>query len=173
MPRMQLRPLPLIACSAMAFALVGYATAALPDEKPASEDSGNTPAEVVEAQMTALSVWRDDHDSAARVFRHASPANRAVTGPLERFRSMVEQDSFAALIDNVGWSAGKAVLAEDAAVVLVTMILPDGSLHAFRFYLSRQPDGAGGEWMTDAVIPIALPRGPGGVVLGPKARAAA
>lgn len=111
--------------------------------------------------MKALSEWHSDPEAAARVFRLASPANKAVTGPLPRFRQMVEAAPYDALLSNEGWSAGKPIQTDSVAAVLVTLIDDDGDLRAFRFYLSKQPLIKGSGWMTDAVIALPLPATPG------------
>lgn len=116
-----------------------------------ADDPRRSPGGVVRAQMQAMAAWRNDPDAAARVFQYASPANRAATGPLERFRKMAESEPYAALLDNSGWTIGEPFIAERVAVVLVTVINDRGQLRAFRFYLSRPP-ADDGHWMTDAVL---------------------
>jgi len=120
-------------------------------------DAELAPAEVVEEQMRALAAWETDEGAPARVFSLASPANRAVTGPLEAFKELVESESYHDLIDNAGYRVGSARQAEGVAVVLVTLIDHDGGLVGYRFYLSRQGPGRDGRWMTDAVVSLAVP----------------
>ncbi len=112
--------------------------------------------------MEALTEWSDDPTAAERVFEYASPANRAVTGPLDRFRGMVKRKPYDALIGNCGWIAGTPMIAGDAAIVLVTLIDSQNDLRAYRFYLSRQPSADGVAWMTDGVIALPLLRPSGG-----------
>ena len=112
-----------------------------------------SPREVVEEQMRSLSVCRHQREASARVFSLASPANKAVTGPLKRFERMIWHPPFNVLIVNRGWSIGKVVQRDNVAAVLVLVVQPSGESIGFRFYLSQQGDNQDGRWMTDAVIP--------------------
>lgn len=109
--------------------------------------------------MLALSEWREDPAAASRVFQYASPSNQAATGPLDRFRKMVESKPYTALLDNSGWTVGVPMVVDRVAIVLVTLVDDRGKVHAFRFYLSR-PATDGALWMTDAVLllPVERPR---------------
>ncbi|QDV72527.1 DUF4864 domain-containing protein [Botrimarina mediterranea] len=109
------------------------------------------PAGVVSEQMAALAEWRNDATASGRVFSFASPGNRVITGPLERFEKLVDSSPYVALTDNQGYAVGRAVKKGDAATVLVTLIDRSGTLVAYRFYLSRQEDESQHRWMTDAV----------------------
>ncbi|MEO0530666.1 MAG: DUF4864 domain-containing protein [Planctomycetota bacterium] len=133
---------------------IGLVLSAAPSNAEDVSTTGSTPRGVVEAQMQALSEWNNDPDAAARVFDLASPANRAVTGPLDRFRQMVEREPFRQLIDSGGWTIGSATKKAGAAVVLVTLIDENNTLRAFRFYLSQVPGEGSDEWRTDGVIPL-------------------
>lgn len=131
-----------------------------------AEPPGRSPRGVVQAQMQALSEWREDPQAAARVFELASLANRAVTGPISRFRQLVESKQYRALIGCTGWTAGEAAEAEGVAVVLVTLVDPQGRLHAYRFYLSQfaETDEESNEgetlWRTDAVFALPFQQTP-------------
>jgi hypothetical protein len=110
--------------------------------------------DVVVRQMTNLSKWHTDNMAAQRVFDDASPGNQATTGPLPRFRGLVESTHYVVLIDNRGWQVGRAVVRDDYAIVLVTLIDGDNQLRLFRFYLSRVDTTTGRQWMTDTVLEV-------------------
>jgi hypothetical protein len=107
---------------------------------------------VVEQQMDALSHWQDDPQAVERVFSFASPGNRAVTGPVDHFERLVEEEAYLPLTNSQGYVVGRAVESDDAATVLVTLIDRSGTLLAYRFYLSRQASEPQRRWMTDAVL---------------------
>lgn len=125
------------------------AAVSTPAARPADIDL--SPQGVVGEQMKALAAWDDGPAALDRVFSFASPGNRAVTGPEERFRKLVESEPYAPLFENQGYVVGRAVEAADAATVLVTLVDRAGELVAYRFYLSRQPSEPKARWMTDAV----------------------
>lgn len=106
---------------------------------------------VVAQQMQSLAAWRDDPLAVERAFSFASPGNRAVTGPVDRFAGLVESEPYLPLTANQGYVVGRAVESKDAATVLVTLIDRSGTLLAYRFYLSRQKGEPHRRWMTDAV----------------------
>jgi hypothetical protein len=117
----------------------------------APADLDLTPQGVVGEQMKALADWYEDPDALGRVFSFASPGNRAVTGPAERFRRLVESDPYVPLVENQGYAIGSAVELLGRATVLVTLVDRTGSLVAYRFYLSRQKNEPKARWMVDAV----------------------
>lgn len=124
-------------------------------------DQELTPAGVVTEQMRALAAWQSDPNAELRVFSFASPGNRAVTGPLERFEGLIESEPYMPLVENQGYAIGRAVEKGDAATVLVTLVDRSGAIVAYRFYLRRQEGEPGRRWMTDAVYRF-TPDSPGG-----------
>lgn len=117
-----------------------------------------TPEKVVAIQMAALKSSLTDPLGVADCFALASPSNRIVTGPIERFAVMLSSPSYRPLVDRKSCQIGKAVVNGGYAVVLVTVVQNDGRLLAYRFLLSRQdqPEVAGC-WMTNAVLIAAPP----------------
>ena len=110
------------------------------------------PRQVVETQMRALSAYAKDQSSIHQVFAFASPANRAVTGPIDRFEIMILHNNYRSLLGGQ-YLIGEAVIIDDYATVLVSSIGEDGTMTAYRFYLSKQKDEFVGCWMTDGVFP--------------------
>ena len=116
-------------------------------------DPSITPEQVVRIQLRGLS----DEDAAAGIMQcmhFASPDNRAVTGPLQRFAEMVRNQKFQALSNPDRFLVGSAEMVQGNARVLVTL-MDDRQLHSYVWVLSKQ-DAAPYEncWMTDAVIPL-------------------
>lgn len=131
-----------------------------PSQRIAPEEGRNlvwpsktlTPKQVVEVQMNALADYRNDRSAIRQVFAFASPANKAVTGPVERFEQMIRGEAYSPMISSDHWMAGKAVSRDGQATVLVTTIDADDSVSLYRFYLSKQTTPYEGCWMTDRVI---------------------
>ncbi len=115
-------------------------------------DKTLSPRQVVELQVAALSAYRNDRAAIHQVFAHASPTNRAVTGPLEKFEQMILQPQFHALVASKHSLVGQAVQRGEDATILVTTVDELGRMSVFRFFLSLQSDTNPGCWMTDGVF---------------------
>lgn len=127
-----------------------------------SPDPSLSPADVVRLQMAALRAFRDDKAAIHQCFVLASPANRAVTGPLDRFIAMVQNATYRALVMQTGALVGRPVIRGEQATVLVTVVDENQAARAYRFFLSKQTDPRYLDcWMTDAVIPMHGQTGPG------------
>jgi len=124
---------------------------ARPNNLKAPTDT-RSPKQVVEIQMDALSAYRHNRATIHQVFAHASPANRAVAGPLEKFERMILQPRYHALVVSKHHMIGQAVERGKVAAVLVTTVDEQGRMSVFRFFLSRQSDTYSGCWMTDGVF---------------------
>ncbi len=91
----------------------------------------------------------------ATAFNFASPANKAVTGPLERFIPMVWSENYAPLIGHASAEYSPVVVEGDQAEQLVTLLTPDGRTVWFVFTLGLQKVGDhAGCWMTEGVSPV-------------------
>ena len=116
-----------------------------------------SPEQVVSLQVNALIDSKLDPDRVAVCYGLASPNNRLVTGPLERFASMVRTPPYDRFFGALETQVGKAELEEDFANVLVSGISETNQPFAYRFLLSRQTsEPFTGCWMTDAVIPLSF-----------------
>ncbi|MEQ8211869.1 MAG: DUF4864 domain-containing protein [Lacipirellulaceae bacterium] len=150
----------------------------LPDNATVTPNPDWSPREVVQLQMEALVESSTNPTAIANCFALASPSNRVVTGPLERFAAMVAGPGYRPLIDAKSFLVGEAITRDRFAAVLVTLMTHEGEPFAFRFLLSRQTGApavgvpnAISElkdcWMTDGVSRISpplsppRPRGPG------------
>uniref|UniRef100_A0A7S4WBE8 Uncharacterized protein n=1 Tax=Alexandrium monilatum TaxID=311494 RepID=A0A7S4WBE8_9DINO len=117
-----------------------------------------SPQEVVIAQAYGLHAGRVDV-----CFRFASPANKAMTGPLERFALFFEGSSrYSAMLrcESFSVDGGHSLTSGPAGKPCVEFEVEfrdkdEGSGHLFAWKLSRQtaPEVAGC-WMTDGVIPL-------------------
>jgi hypothetical protein len=111
-----------------------------------------SPKQVVEIQMQALAEYRNNRVAIHQVFAHASPTNRAVTGPLQRFEQMILLPRYRDLTTSKHFMIGQAVQYGKDATVLVTTIDEQGDMSVFRFFLSLQSETYPGCWMTDGVF---------------------
>lgn len=129
------------------------------DDTGLAPSSDYRPQEVVQIVINSLqenSSARDD-SGIATVFRFASPGNRAGTGPLPRFISMIKR-GFPDMLNHGGARYDPMEIVDDTAVQAVWLMQDSGKEMGYAFKLSRQPDGDyAGMWMTDAVVPL----GPG------------
>ena len=137
-------------------------TPALSQPTPASEPQPNpglSVIEVVRVQMEALGASNTPHENGGIeiAFRFASPANKQMTGPLERFVTIVRGPVYAQMLDHSDVVYGPAFVEGDAAQVPVVVTGADGEQAGYVFRLSRQtaPPFANC-WMTDGVVRMPL-----------------
>src|SRR5688572_30015628 len=120
-----------------------------------------SPDDVVRLQVGALRAFRDDQSAIHQCYVLASPANRAYTGPLDRFIKMVQNPAYGALVSQTSALVGQPVIRGSQATLLVTVLDQNRTPHVFRFFLSKQTDPPYLDcWMTDAVIPVGEPMQP-------------
>eukprot|EP00878_Enallax_costatus_P001044 GHUV01001179.1.p1 GENE.GHUV01001179.1~~GHUV01001179.1.p1 ORF type:complete len:365 (+),score=98.94 GHUV01001179.1:962-2056(+) len=143
------------------------------DELPAHPSPSFPPEAVVEAQLAALREGR-----VASVFAHASPENKASTGPVEKFAAMLNRHpDFCPLMHHVAAETVQRLQPSETTYMEVVRITPASaaasSLEAelqsrisrqqqqepllFMWILSRQSENSAWShcWMTDAVRPMA------------------
>ena len=111
---------------------------------------------VVEIQLAALQHNDEpEPDAGIRIaWRFAHPANRKMTGPLERFREMLKSPAYAPLL-NHRQHAIEAIRRDDAAALFrVTVVAQDGPVLVYRWTVEKVSEGSlAGAWMTTAVSP--------------------
>lgn len=113
------------------------------------------PDEVVRMQLEALARFRDEPTAMQQCYTLASPANRAVTGPLARFTVMIMIPEYRPLVMHENRLVGTPIVLDDKAVVLASVVGFDRELATYCFYLSKQPGPEHrGCWMTDSVIRV-------------------
>jgi hypothetical protein len=113
------------------------------------------PTEVVSIQLSALRVNEEDDEGIAVAFRFASPQNRANTGPVTRFASLLKSADYLPLLNHIEASLGNAWGHHGSRFIPVVVTDSFGNSSAFVWVLSRQTDGQCHHcWMTDRVIPL-------------------
>ena len=126
----------------------------LPQTEPVPSLS---PRDVVSIQIEALRNNDIPYENRGVevTFNFASPANKRMTGPLERFKVMVRNPTYGPLIDHRSAKYENLVVEDDSARVDVILTTEEGVYLGYRFFLSRQQGNEyEGSWMTDAVIPF-------------------
>jgi hypothetical protein len=126
----------------------------LPHTKP---DPSLSPRDVVSIQIEALHNNDTPYENRGIevTFNFASPANKRMTGPIERFAAMVRNPIYAPMINHQTARYGKLMIEGDIASIDVILISEDGAYVGYRFTLSRQHGNQyEGSWMTDAVVPF-------------------
>lgn len=132
----------LITCILLLFSVNGLAMQPTP---------ALSPVEVVTFQLKSLQT-NIDGEGIAATFRFASPANKIVTGPLTRFGQLFYSVRYRAMLNHR--SAEVVLVSENGlqAEILAEIIDQKGSIHHYKFLLSRQQQGEDINcWMTDSV----------------------
>jgi len=112
------------------------------------------PRDVVRLQLAGLSDEKTNGVGILQCFCFASPANRAVTGPLERFGRMVRQGPYYGMARPRAVLIGRPQVQGRVARLLVTVIDERSQVQAFSFVLGRQEAAPFEDcWMTEAVFP--------------------
>lgn len=115
-----------------------------------------SPAEVVTLQIESMRDSASSPDHLTTCYSLASPENREITGPIERFGAMVMMPPYDRLARCQAWQVGRPVIDQDHAAVLVSTISSDGSGVAFRFLLRLHTEHPfDGCWLTEAVQVLA------------------
>lgn len=111
------------------------------------------PDEVVARQLAGLRSETGDDAGLAVVWRYASPANRAATGPFPRFVAMLRGSAYRGLVGFRTVQHGQVVVSGDSATCELLVQTAAGAVVGFTFLLSRQGPGPyPGCWMTDGVL---------------------
>ena len=123
---------------------------------PTKPNPALSPDQVVLIQLNAMAnndIPTKD-SGIALVYKFASSANRAQTGPLSRFKRMIH-GGYQVMLNHTKAQLGTLQREDNHAAVNVFLVASDGRRVGFRFFLSKQTEGDyRGCWMTDAVIPI-------------------
>lgn len=123
----------------------------LPQTEP---DPSLSPQDVVSIQIEALQHNDTPYEDRGIeiTFNFASPTNKRVTGPLERFKVMVRNPIYRPMIDHRSAEYVNVRVEGDIAQVDVILQSKDGQYLGYRFMLSRQHGNQyEGSWMTAAV----------------------
>lgn len=88
-------------------------------------------------------------------FNFASPANKANTGPLRRFITMVKGPVFGVMVKHKRSELSEVVFSGNRAFLMVRLTTADNVTVHFAFRLAQQVEGEfKGMWMTEAVWPL-------------------
>jgi len=110
-------------------------------------------------QVEALGDNDTPHEDAGieAAFNFASPANKRVTGPLDRFRRLFETPAYGPMIDHRGATYSTPQVRDSVARIGVILTTKQGERVGYLFRLSKQAEAPHEDcWMTDAVrqVPI-------------------
>ena len=147
-----------IACMTMIYCGTAAAYELFPEIAPSPEYAAE---EVVGIQMRALGKNDSPRENAGIeiTFRFASPSNRKVTGPLDRFQNLFLNPAYKPMINHSQLEVGVATYEGDSATVPVLVIDSNGGSSGFMFSLTRQTVPPYEDcWMTDSVIPVRIPK---------------
>ncbi len=124
----------------------------LPQTEP---DPSLSPQDVVSIQIEALrnnDIPYEDRGIEV-TFNFASPANKRMTGPLERFKVMVHDPTYGPMINHRSAKYENLMVEGEIARIDVILKSQEGEYLGYRFILSRQRGNQyEGSWMTDAVV---------------------
>ena len=142
---------------AACFAVVVQASDdAFPELQP---DPAYLPNEVVGIQMRALGKNNQPFSDAGIeiTFRFASPANKVVTGPLDKFSTLFDLPTYAPMLEHDSLTVGPATIEGDVAYVPVLIRNSNQDPFGYMFVLSKQTEGPYVDcWMTDRVALIQI-----------------
>ena len=113
-----------------------------------------SPQDVVSIQIEALRNNDTPYEDRGIevTFNFASPTNKRMTGPLERFKVMVRNPVYGLMINHRSAEYENVRVEGDFAQVDAILQSKDGQYLGYRFMLSRQHGNEyEGSWMTDGV----------------------
>jgi hypothetical protein len=120
-------------------------------------DPSLSPGDVVRIQIEALRNNDTPYNNRGIevTFNFASPANKRLTGPIERFTAMVHHPAYAPMINHRPANFENQVIEGELASIDVILVSEDGVYLGYRFTLSKQHGNPfEGSWMTDGVVPF-------------------
>ena len=125
-----------------------------------------SPQVVIEIQLLGLQASSPetiiDGKGIEQVWNFAHPANKAVTGPLTRFRTLFDNPSYAPLVNHVSHVIDVMDLSETTAIFVVKIQGQDGKSYGYLWNLMKVEDGPqDGSWMT---VSVSSPRLMGGAL---------
>jgi hypothetical protein len=121
-------------------------------------DPGLSPQEVVAIQLHAFGSSDGENDGIAVAYRFASPSNREVTGPEERFAGMMRTPAYRIMLEYERIEYAPVIIAGAAAMQRVILFNGD-EVAVFDFFLRRQSVEPYLDcWMTEGVTRLQLPQ---------------
>lgn len=130
-------------------ALLGAAAYAAGESAP---DPALPPVRVVEIQLEALQHNDEPHEDAGieRTWAFAHPANKRMTGPLDRFAAMIKSPGYRMLVDHREHTIKRVAVTDESALFTVMILPAAGDAVFYQWRLEKARSGA---WMTVAVSP--------------------
>ena len=121
-------------------------------------DPSIKPVEVVAIQLKALQ-FNDSPQSdfgIAQTWAFAHPRNRAATGPLPRFASMIKGPSYSEMLNHSRHEISPVVVGPDIAQFDVLLETESGKILLFQWGVEKVKSGEfAGSWMT---VAVSMPR---------------
>ena len=146
-------------CALLLVSRVSIVTATDAPELP-KPNSELQPGEIVEIVINALAKNDQPFPNAGiqTTFNFASPANRAFTGPLDRFTTLVKGPVYGQMVNHLDSTLSQVIVEDGKALCLVQIVDSENetSYYAFRLELQQEGDYAG-MWLTEAVWPLQNP----------------
>lgn len=116
-----------------------------------------TPQQVVQFQLQALRENKNG-DGIKATFRFASPSNKALTGPIDRFSRLFDAEQYRPMLNHQDAEIKLINNDNSAAEVMAALVDASGEYYWYQFRLSRQHQSPYINcWMTDAVIRVPGP----------------
>ena len=119
------------------------------------------PGDVVEIVIQALANNDKPFPNAGieTTFNFASPENKAFTGPLERFVTLVKGPVFGQMVNHQNSTLSRVVVEGDQAIRMVQIVTAQNETFYYAFRLGLQQQGEfAGMWLTEAVWPLEDPQ---------------
>lgn len=140
----------------IAVLMLGISPLTKADESAPAPSIDLAPDEVVQIVIEALrsNNPQNNDDGIATVFRFASPGNKSVTGPINRFTRMIKR-GFSDMLNHTASEFGEIEVKESVALQAVWLTNATGSKTGYVFQLGKQKEGDFADmWMTESVWPI-------------------
>lgn len=113
-----------------------------------------TPELIVRTVVEALRSNNSEDNGIATVYCFASPGNKQMTGPFERFSGMIKK-GYGDMLNHSDSEFDSMEIREDVAIQPVWLTTASGQVVGYLFKLGKQSAGEfAGMWMTDAVYKI-------------------
>ena len=131
------------------------------DANPIELTSTNTephpslaPTDIVRIQLQSLASV-DFDQGVQRCFAFASPANRQLTGPAERFGKLVQNPPYSIVLSAEDTIVGDPMLLQDGRVQVIVTVISQLEAQSFAWTLAKQTaEPYRNCWMTDSVVAI-------------------
>jgi len=146
-------PRPFVALIVLAGLCFIAGTAAQADDANCdlSPSIGMKPRTVVETVIDALRTNDSGDNGIATVYCFASPGNKQVTGPFERFAMMIKR-GYGDMLNHSDSDFDQMEVSGEVAMQSVWLTTPEGTVVGYMFRLGKQDSGEfAGMWMTEAV----------------------